>query len=395
MVPKITLSFLVLLIGVVLLGIIRGFVAPVEAAVAVEQVNNSTTSYALSTLFIRSAWSGVIIWAGMLVLLGVIWRAQLRAGIQKLRSILPLMALFAIGCGPAKVLPLEMVGPNETAFVIPLEGNTAEQAKFESVDFLNKHKVVSKRIELPVRDRSIGRWWWDYEWIPTVRVVKVDRSLVTREWSTTVQDGHPIAVVSLDSINFKVGMNLTAFILEEDAAKYLYFHTTKPLAEVVDRNVRGYLQDKLSAEFGTRKLEDCKRDRSAVVKEVEKVTIDHFKQYGITISNVGSAGGFDYDDDRIQQAINDTANAEMSIEVARKEKEAQDERNKQIVATAKAEADAAFEFAKAKEAQVAKTRLEIELMNAKSRLKWDGKLPEKTLILPQGNQANMLLGLDQ
>ncbi len=115
----------------------------------------------------------------------------------------------------------------------------------------------------------------------------------------------------------------------------------------------------------------------------------------ITISNVGSAGGFDYDDDRIQQAINDTANAEMSIEVARKDKEAQDERNKQIVAKAKAEADAAAEFAKAKEAQVAKVRLEIEYMNAQSRLKWDGKLPEKTLVLPQGNQANLLLGLDQ
>lgn len=395
MTSKIILSLLVLVFGVVLLSVTQGFLAPVEAAVAVEQVNDSTTSYAISTSFIRSSWSDVFIWAGMGVLLGFIWRAQILAGIQKLRTMLPLMALFALGCGPAKVLPLEMVGPNETAFVIPLEGNTAAQAKFESVDFLNKHKVVSKRIELPVRERSIGRGWWDYEWIPTVRVVKVDRSLVTREWSTTVKDGHPIAVVSLDSINFKVGMNLTAFILEEDAAKYLYFHTTKPLAEVVDRNVRGYLQDKLSAEFGTRKLEDCKKDRSAVVKEVEKITIAHFKEYGITISNVGSAGGFDYDDDRIQKAINDTANAEMSIEVARKEKEAQDERNKQIVAKAKAEADAAEEFAKAKDASVAKVRLEIERMNAEARLRWDGKLPEKTLILPQGNQANMLLGLDQ
>lgn len=390
---KVVLSILVLVIGVSLLGAIRGFMAPIEAAVAVDQVNNSTATYAVRTIFIRSQWSGVAAWFVMAALLGLIWRTEIRAGVQKLRSLLPLAALLVLGCGPARVLPLEMVGPNETAFVIPLEGDTTAQAKFESVEFLNKHKVVSKRVELPVRERSVGRMWWEYEWIPTVRVVKVDRSLVTREWTTTVQDGHPIAVVSLDSINFKVGMNLTAFILEEDAAKYLYYHTTKPLAEVVDRNVRGYLQDKLSAEFGTRKLEDCKKERSAVIKQVEDITIKHFKEYGITISNIGSAGGFDYDDERIQKAINDTANAEMDIEVAKKEKAAQDERNKQLVAKATAEADAAAEFAKSAGAQTAKVRLEIERMNAEARLKWDGKYPEKTLVLPQG-AGNVLLGLD-
>ncbi len=392
-VNRIGLSICFLLLTLCTYGAIQGLLGPIEAQVAVNQVNNSVTDYAASTIFIRSNLLPVVFWAIAIGGMWFGWRKQLNGLLKRVRSALPIAALFMVGCGPAKVLPLEMVGPNETAFVIPLEGDSAAQAKFESVDFLSKHKVVSKRVELPVRERSIGRMWWDYEWIPTVRVVKVDRSLITREWSPTVKDSHPLATVSLDSISFHVGVNLTAFILEEDSAKYLYFHTTKPLAEVVDRNVRGFLQDKLSAEFGVRKLEDCKKDRSAIFKTVEQVTINHFKEYGITISNIGSAGGFDYDDDRIQQAINDTANAEMSIEVAKKEKLAQDERNQQIVAKAKAEADAANEFAKAQTAMTAKVRLEIEMKEAEARLKWDGKLPEKTLVLPQGN-SSLLMGMD-
>lgn len=354
--------------------------------------------------------------------------------------------LSLLGCvGPAKVLPIENVGPNETAFVIPLEGTSEEQAKFESVEYLKSKKVVSKRIEVPVRQRDTGRGWWDYEWIPLIRVVRVNRSLVTREWSQTSarvpsvgqhvhvewtdgklygamvkalegtsyevvwddgtgaakvsadkvrSEAMAIAVESRESINFHVGVNLTALIMEEDAPTYLYYHTTTSLSEVVDQNVRGFLQGELSKAFGALSLEECKAQKGKVFAAVELLTKDHFKAYGITIQNVGSAGGLSYDDHRIQDAINETANADMQIEVARKTKIAQDQKNEQKVAAAKAERLAAEEFAKAKESQVAKIQLEIERIRAEAMFeaakRWNGGLPSN--VLPQGSP--LLFGLD-
>jgi len=377
-------------------GLTLATLAPAEAALAVGQVRDSVASYGATTWILRSNMAGAAFMLASLIVVVGLWARPVMAGGARLWAWLMVSALLALtGCGPARVLPLETVGPNETAFVIPLEGATGTQEKFESIEFLAKHKVLTKRIEIPVRERSIGRMWWDYEWIPTVRVIKVDRSLVTREWAQSAgKNVNAVAVESIDSIGFHVGVNLTTFITEEDAATYLYFHTSKPLADVVDQNVRGFIQDQLATAFGQLSLEESKRQKARIFAETEKETIAHFKKYGVTISNIGNAGGLEFDDPKIQAAINDTANAEMSIQVAMKEKLAQDERNKRIVASAQAEAEAAREFAKAQEAQVAKVRLEIERMKAEAQLtaaqRWNGNAPAS--VLPEG--SGFMFGLD-
>lgn len=328
------------------------------------------------------------------------------------------VALALVGCGPAKVLPLENINSNETAFVIPIEGSQ-EQEKFESIDFLTKHKVVSKRIEIPVRERSTGRMWWDYEWIPTVRVIKVDRSLVTREWihsskstqpaenkdGKTIPMAQAIPVESKDSIGFKVGINITAFITEENAPTYLYYHTSKQLSEVIDQNVRGYVQDRLAQKFGALTLEECKSSKGKIFEEVSKETIDNFSKYGITIATVGNAGGLEFEDPKIQESIDATARAEMAIEIARKSKLAQDQQNeleaskaanenKMLIERAIAQRSASEEFAKAKDSQESRVRLEIERVRADAQYeaakRWNGQMPAS--ILPSGSP--MLFGLD-
>jgi len=82
-----------------------------------------------------------------------------------------------------------VIGPNETAFVIPLEGDSTAQGRVQSIDALEKAKVMAKRIYLPVRKRDLGRGPANYEWVPTLKVVKVDRSPVTREWTAEVSTG--------------------------------------------------------------------------------------------------------------------------------------------------------------------------------------------------------------
>ena len=73
------------------------------------------------------------------------------------------------------------IDTSETGFLIPLEGDTAEQVRFQSVDYLNQHKVATKRVQITHRWSQEGRWSTDSRWIPTVQLVKVNHSPVTRE----------------------------------------------------------------------------------------------------------------------------------------------------------------------------------------------------------------------
>ena len=96
-----------------------------------------------------------------------------------------LIIIGLVGCGPYKVERAVEVDSNSTAFIIPLEMSTLDgQATVVSKEFLDKHKVSAKRIILNQRARKTGRWWWEYEYIPTERVIQVDRTPVTREWIT-------------------------------------------------------------------------------------------------------------------------------------------------------------------------------------------------------------------
>jgi hypothetical protein len=308
--------------------------------------------------------------------------------------------------GPAKVLPLETVKPNETAFAIPLEGDTVGgQMKFESVSYLNSKKVQNKQIEIPVRDRSIGRWPGEFEWIATMRVIRVDRSLVTREWNTSGKDATQknaaIAVESKESINFHVGINITALITEEDASTYLYWHNTKTLAEVIDTNIKGFVQGVLAREFGALTLEESKVQKNRVFAQADTETKEHFKKYGITVLNIGNAGGLEYDDQSIQASINRTQTAQMDVQVAEQQRLAQAKRNETNVAKAIADRQAAMEFAKAKDAQVARLELDIKMVEASAKKtqadaslvaagRWTGSLPSQVLPASSG----LLFGLD-
>ena len=309
---------------------------------------------------------------------------------------LPVLA----GCAPPQLEQFVEVETNETAFVVPMEGATkSEQGHFMSTEYLEANKAATKRIPVPTRWRSTGRTPIDGEWIPTVRVIRINRMPVTREWTKQKTTGtspkdEAIYVESLDSIGFGVGVNVTAFITENDAAKFLYYYAGADLAKIIDENVRSFVQSTLGREFGKRSLADCKKEKSDIFLAALKETREEFSSRGISIANLGHAEGLIYEDREIQQAINAAYVAEMSIKTADQERLAQEKRNEQLIATATAERQAAEEFAKAKEAQVAKIELEIEKIRADAVLvaanRWNGAAPSS--IVPAG--SGFLFGLD-
>lgn len=309
---------------------------------------------------------------------------------MKNKTILTLLAVASLTLAscmkPVRVDPIKEIEPNETAFVIPLELGTENQEKLESVDFLQKNQVAAKRIVIPQRERKVGRFGHEIEWIPTVRVVTVDRTPVTRSWTEEPDKNNrknpstsTLGVESKDSIGFSVGVNVSAHIEEADTAKYLYYYRGNDLASVMDKNVREKVHTVLSQEFASRALEECKTEKIVIRDALQSQVADHFKTYGITITSIGLAEGLFFEQPEIQEAINAAYVAEMEVKREAQKTAAQAEINKRLLAQAQGEKAQALEFAAAAEERKKLVDIEITKLKAEALKtaaeKWNGQVP--------------------
>jgi len=306
---------------------------------------------------------------------------------MKQSLLLTMLAALAVSCGAYKEEVFKTVEPHETAFVIPLEGATKKgQKQFMSKEYLLSAKVAKKRINIPQRKKSTGRAWFSFKWIPTVEVITVDRTPVTREWTsdegtgTNVKD-ESIPVESLDSIGFGIGINVTAKVQEEDTATFLYNYPSKSLGQIVDTNVRSFVQSELADEFGSLSLTKCKLSKKDIVARVREKTQKHFREYGITIPILGHTGGLTYENEKIQTAIDDAYVTEMDKVKATQEQEAQAIRNKTNEDERVSERKQAQQFGLAEKARTKMLRLEIEKIKAE---RWDGVQPR---VVAGGNAS--------
>ncbi len=339
----------------------------------------------------------------------LIWGPYLRDWVRSKRAtnslapvamFLSATSLFFTSCGPAKVLDAVEIKPNETAWVVPLDTKTEEgQKKFDSVEFLEAKKVASKRIMIDKTERSTGRGWWNYEWLPASRVIRVDRSLVTNEWTDSTETGtskqkQGIQVVTKDSIRLMVGLTITASIEEKDASTYLYYHGERALSEVVDTNVRSYSVAKLTDAFSKMPLSEAQSSGNKIYQELFDSAKVEFLKVGITVHFLGNAEGVHYEDPKIQAAINDVFLAEQSQKTAQQKQMAQKIENETLVQKAKAQADAAENLFQVQEATRLQNELEISLNQSKAALemaqKWNGALPAS--ILPSNSPLLLNLG---
>lgn len=280
------------------------------------------------------------------------------------------------------------IKPNETAFLIQMDGNSKNQKAFMSEEYLTENKVASKRVVIPyVQIPASGLLFPKFA--PAASLIKIDRTPVTREWTRSDKTGtsasnQAIAVESSESIDFTIGVVLTASVPESTTSKFLYHYAGTPLATIADTNIRGFVQAALAREFGSRTLDAARKDKSEIFAKVFQETRDAFADKGISIDNLGYSEGMTYSDPNIQRAINETFVAQMAVQKA-----------EQRVNEAHELRLAAEEFAKAKDASVAKTDLEIRQLQAQAQMKsvekWDGHLPAN--VVPQG--AGFLFGLDK
>src|SRR5262245_58553480 len=171
-------------------------------------------------------------------------------------AIVVLAILGIVFIRPYDVPEFVEVDSSESAFLIPLEGNTANQSAFQSVKYLEEKKVAAKRVQITHQWRQMGYMPRNGIYVGNVRLVKVDRRPITREWTRSAKTGtssrdEAIAAESRDSINFTMGIGVTAHIPEESAAVFLYSYPSKSLADMMDMEVRARIHQVIAEEAGT------------------------------------------------------------------------------------------------------------------------------------------------
>lgn len=269
---------------------------------------------------------------------------------KKMQWLLGLIALamvlsFNTGCMRVYNVPEYVeVLPSQTAFVIPLEGDVSDQAKFASSDFLNSHKVAAKRIQIPKRWNQTGRLHTSGHWMPTVKVILVERSPVTIELESSGQGANgkdsAIWIESADSVGFSMGWSVTAFVKEEDTANFLYWYPSGSLQQVMMTEVRARIQQQASIFAAGFKLDDLRTKKTDMVNSVKADLMDFFTKRGITITTIGMFGGMTYENDKIQSAIDQTFITQQEKVNAAAMLDAQNDKNNRIKSEAEALAEA-------------------------------------------------------
>lgn len=267
----------------------------------------------------------------------------------------------------------QTIQANQTAFLIPLIGDTSEQGVFESEALLAETKVATKEVQIPKRWVQTGRMSWKGEWKPSARLITVDRSPVTREWTSengTDSTNQGVTAKTKDGIQITLDVNCTAQIDEAMATKYLYYYNTNPLGQVMDTEIKTMAHSRLIEEVARYDLKDL--DIKIIVKEVREEVQEYFLGRGITITALGLSSDPAYPKD-IQQAMNEKVKAKQS-------QEAQAIVNKTAEDKAKSEALQAKLQQETLQSQIKLKELEILDKLAEN---WDGSVPK---VVGAGNQ---------
>lgn len=338
------MSFLVLAFAKVASTMLNATATVQSGAVAADQFNNSGTDFVMSMTKMAAYGQMSAIGLGLLTFLVIlaIWWSELKSFFTKDTTLLLLVSILGLSASDnsyayySKQDWAEWVNvlPNHSAFFIPAVGDTkGNQKQFESVDFLNEKKIGSKRVQIPhtvLKNSGLVD-----AWVPAAVLVLLDRTPYVVTWTkdpTPDSAGNQeMCVESQDSIEICFNTSIGANVLEEDAAKYLYWFGTEPVSEgtaderkfpsvlygkhletVMNTRVFSRIHSAYFAEFSKYRFTDLLTHKSEVLQTVEDEMISEYKKMGITIEYVGIASQFRLTNKNIQDSINGLITAEYN-----------------------------------------------------------------------------------
>lgn len=340
------------LVAILLYGWINFLLNPVATLLsgkyALKQFENNDASYAVSYFGMNFFGNLGIPALVLLIVFVAIWWKPIKSFIKPggvaaimLSSILFFAANAFAYYDKADYTEAYFILPNESAFFIPDVGaNKDSQSQFGSEDYLKANKVPAKRFIVPHAKFSGSGLWSDF-YVPTGRLIIVDRTPYNREWvkashrgTSTKDECFPCQ--SSEGLNITVEISIATSVLEENAARYLYFFGVKPpagdrtrpdviftsvfygrtLTEIMDTVGRGKVQALVCNEFTTRTLDRANAEASKIMEAIEKGATAFFASRGITLDYIGWAGTFAFDQP-VQDAINRRYVAGQDVEVAK------------------------------------------------------------------------------
>ena len=296
------------------------------------------------------------------------------------------MCLSLAGCRKPYDKPeFVTIEASQTAFLIPLVGDTSEQGSFESEEMLQEAKVATKEIQIPHRWVQTGRKSWSGEYRASAVLIVVERKPVSRSWesgdSSATSANRAIFGETSDNIGIYVGMNCTAMIEEADAVKFLYRYNNNPLETIIDTDIKKMVEDRFNIETAKYTSTELGAKKGEIMEAVKSYVVDYFKEYGITITVLGLKEGISFENPAIQDAIDQKFASEQKVVI-------QENENKAALAKAEAEAQALIIKAegegeamkvlaadKAEAYRLMGEYLTDELLEKMFYDKWDGKLP--------------------
>ena len=308
--------------------------------------------------------------------------------IVALAVLLVMASMCFVGCRrPYDTPEFVTIEPSQTAFLVPLIGDSSNQASFESEEMLLQAKVATKEIQIPHRWVQTGRRNWMGEYRATATLIVVERKPVSRSWesgdSTATSANKAIFGETADAIGIYVGMNCTAMIEEKDAAKFLYRYNNTPLETIIDTDIKKMVEDEFNRATSQYKSTELHTNKSAIIQTVKANVTEYFKNYGITITVLGIKEGFSFENPAIQEALDKKFESEQDLVIQQNKNEANlakaEAEAQAIIIAAEAEAEANRKIA------ASLTDPIIEKMYYDT---WDGKLPTvvgaSDYILPSG-----------
>jgi hypothetical protein len=318
----------------------------VTGQLAGRQFENSDADFAISRIGM-ALFSGVgsIISGVFLLVLLAIWWKPIKVAVAAVAA----LALVLIFGAPRHAdayydktdyAEVYFVLPNESAFFVPDAGaNKDNQSSFGSVDYLNTNKIPAKRFQIPHAKLAGSAFWADY-YVPTGRLIIVDRTPYNREWVASMHRGtsakdESFPCQSSEGLDVTVGISVSAFVTEQDAAKFLYWFGVSPpqgdrskpdviftsvfygksLAQVMDGVGRGKVQSLVCSEVASRPLEQVNAEATAIMGVIQQKVAEYLTSRGITFDYIGWADTFTFSD-RVQDAINRRYIADREKEIA-------------------------------------------------------------------------------
>lgn len=295
--------------------------------------------------------------------------------ITLLITLVMVCTLFA-GCRkPYDTPEFITITPSQTAFLIPLVGDSTNQAAFESEEMLLSAKVPTKEIQIPHRWVQTGRKNWQGEWRASATLIVVERKPVSRSWesgdSAAASANKAIFGETSDAIGIYVGMNCSAQIEEADAAKFLYRYNNTPLEVVIDTDIKKMVEDEFNMAASQYVSSELHLHKSEIMETVKTNVVSYFKEYGITITVLGLKEGISFENPEIQKALDAKYASEQELIIQQNKNEAE-------LAKAQAEAEAIIIEAKAQaEAnRLLAESLSDDILTQMYYEKWNGKLPD-------------------